>query len=76
MMPPRTPNLVQLVGQLEGLAPLPLWRKATWVFCDRCCSSVDTDLVHADGHHDADDGDFYCADCWRGRCRVSVVHAS
>jgi hypothetical protein len=24
----------------------------------------DTDLIHPDGHHYADDGDFYCADCW------------
>jgi hypothetical protein len=26
---------------------------------------VDTDLIHPDGHHYADDGDFYCADCWQ-----------
>ena len=26
--------------------------------------SVDTDLIHPDGHHYADDGDFYRADCW------------
>ena len=57
-------NLVQLVQQLELLAPRPLWREATWVFCDRCGTSVDTDLIHPDGHHCADDGDFYCADCW------------
>jgi hypothetical protein len=57
-------NLVQLVQQLEQLAPGPLWREATWVFCDRCGCSVDTDLIHPDGHHYAEDGDFYCADCW------------
>jgi hypothetical protein len=57
-------NLVQLVVHLERLAPRPLWREATWVFCDRCGTSVDTDLIHPDGHHYADDGDFYCADCW------------
>jgi hypothetical protein len=57
-------NLVQLVHQLELLAPRPLYREATWVFCDRCGCSVDTDLIHPDSHHYADDGDFYCADCW------------
>jgi hypothetical protein len=36
----------------------------TWVFCDRCACSVDTDLIHPDGHHYSDDGDFLCADCW------------
>jgi len=48
------------------MAPRPLWREATWVFCDRCGCSVDTDLIHPDGHHYADDGDFLCADCWFG----------
>lgn len=57
-------NIVQLVEQLERMAPRPLWREVTWVFCDRCGCSVDTDLIHPDGHHYADDGDFYCADCW------------
>ena len=57
-------NLVQLVQQLELMAPHPLWREATWVFCDRCGCSVDTELIHPDGHHYADDGDFYCVDCW------------
>ena len=57
-------NLVQLVQQLELMAPRPLWREATWVFCDRCWCSVDTDLIHPDGHHYSHDGDFYCADCW------------
>ncbi len=37
-------------------------RVAEWVFCDRCGSSVDTDLIHPDGHHYADDGDFSCVD--------------
>ena len=41
-----------------------LWQEATWVFCDRCGCSVDTELIHPDGHHYSDDGDFYCADCW------------
>jgi hypothetical protein len=36
------------------------------VFCDRCGCSVDTDLIHPEGHHYAADGDFYCADCWAG----------
>ena len=40
------------------------WQKATWVFCNRCGCSVDTELIHPDGHHYSDDGDFYCADCW------------
>ena len=57
-------NLVQLVQQLELLAPHPLYREATWVFCDRCGCSVDTDLIDPDGHHYAEGGDFRCADCW------------
>ncbi len=57
-------NLVQLMQQRELMAPRPLWREATWVFCDRCGTSVNTDLIHPDGHHYAEDGDFYCADCW------------
>ncbi|MGP8062718.1 MAG: hypothetical protein ACLP5O_09120 [Acidimicrobiales bacterium] len=71
-------NLAQLVQQLEQMASRPLWREASWVFCDRCGCSVDTDLMHPDGHHYADDGDFYCADCWtlgrasqRSRSRMS-----
>jgi hypothetical protein len=56
----------KLVQQLELLAPRPLWREVAWVFCDRCACSVDTDLIHPDGHHYADDSDFYCADCWAG----------
>lgn len=56
-------NLVQLVQQLELMAPRPLWREATWVFCDRCGCSVDTDLIHPAGHHYSDNGDFYCVDC-------------
>ena len=39
--------------------------QASWVFCDRCGCSVDTDLIHPDGHHYADDGDFYCVNCWQ-----------
>jgi len=57
-------NLVRLVSVLERMAPQPLWREATWVFCDRCGCSVDTGLIHQDGHHYSDDGDFYCVDCW------------
>ena len=57
-------NLVRLVSRIEDMSPHPLWREATWVFCDRCGCSVDTDLIHPDGHHYADDGDFYCSDCW------------
>jgi hypothetical protein len=57
-------NLAQLVSELQAMSTRPLWREATWVFCDRCGCSVDTDLIHPDGHHYADDGDFYCADCW------------
>jgi len=57
-------NLVQLVQKLELLAARSLWRETTWVFCDRCGTSVDTDLIHPDGHHYADDGDFYRSDCW------------
>ena len=50
--------------QLDLLAPRPLYREATWVFCDRCGTSLDTDLIHPDGHHYADDGDFLCAGYW------------
>ena len=57
-------NLVQLVDQLERMVRRPLWREATWVFCDRCGCSVDTDLIHPETHHYSDDGDFFCADCW------------
>ena len=57
-------NLRRLVHEIEGLATTPLWRPAEWVFCDRCGTSVDTVLIHPDGHHYSDDGDFYCADCW------------
>ena len=57
-------NLRRLVHEIEGLATTPLWRPSEWVFCDRCGTSVDTVLIHPDGHHYSDDGDFYCADCW------------
>lgn len=56
-------NLACLVAELQAMATTPLWREATWLFCDRCGCSVDTGLLHPDGHHYADDGDFYCADC-------------
>lgn len=57
-------NLLDLVHRIETIAPHPLWRETSWVFCDRCGCSVDTDLIHPDGHHYSDDGDFYCEDCW------------
>ena len=57
-------NLRRLVQKIEGLATTPLWRPAEWAVCDRCGTSVDTVLIHPDGHHYSDDGDFYCADCW------------
>jgi hypothetical protein len=57
-------NLAQLAGAVRDLATRPLWHEATWVFCDRCGTSVDTDLIHPEGHHYSDDGDFYCVDCW------------
>lgn len=57
-------NLAQLVSEIERLSTRPLWREITWVFCDRCTTMVDSDLIHPDGHHYSDDGDFYCADCW------------
>ena len=57
-------NLLDLLHRVEDLAPRPLWREATWAFCDRCGCSVDTDLIHPDGHRYAEDGDFYCSDCW------------
>ena len=57
-------NLRRLVHEIEGLATTPLWRAAEWVFCDRCGTSVDTVLIHPEGHHYSEDGDFYCEDCW------------
>jgi hypothetical protein len=57
-------NLAQLAGAVQDLATRPLWHEVTWVFCDYCGTSVDTDLIHPDGHHYSDEGDFYCADCW------------
>jgi hypothetical protein len=59
-------NLIRLVGEIAEMATRPLWRAAEWVFCDRCGTSVDTDLIHPEGHHFAADGDFLCADCWYG----------
>ena len=56
-------NLVWLVRRIEAMAPRPMW-EATWVLCDGCGCSVDTDTIHPDGHDYADDGDFYCADYW------------
>jgi hypothetical protein len=56
-------NLSILAGEIQRLAIRPLWREITWVFCDWCGCSVDTDLIHPDGHHYFDDGGFYCADC-------------
>ncbi len=60
-------NLIQLVQKLELLAPRSLWREVTWVFCDRCGCQVDADLIHPDGNHYAEAGDFLCADCWDAR---------
>lgn len=57
-------NLVQLVQKLELLAPRPLWREVSWVFCDCCGCSVDTDRIRPEGHHYAAGGDFYCTGCW------------
>lgn len=56
-------NLVPLIGRLETIAPRPLRREATWAFCDRCGSSLDTELIRPETHHYFDDGDFNCADC-------------
>jgi hypothetical protein len=41
-------NLAQLVSELQSMASRPLFREASWVFCDRCGTSVDTDLIHPD----------------------------
>ena len=57
-------NLRRLAYEIEAMATTPVWRPIEWVFCDRCGCSVDTDLIHPDGHHYSDDGDFYCSDCW------------
>lgn len=63
-------NLRQFVGEIADMATTSLWREASWVFCDRCGTSVDTDLIHPDGHRYSDDGDFYCVDCWDDDPRV------
>lgn len=57
-------NLVQLVRKLALLTPNPRWYEVTWVFCDRCGCSVDTELIHPGGHHYSVEADFYCSDCW------------
>lgn len=64
------PSFAQLVQQLEQMGSRPLWREASWVFCDGCRCAVDTDPIHPDGPHYADDGDFYRADCWDLRTRT------
>lgn len=56
-------NLAQLVQGIEQMAGHPLRREVSWVFRDRCGCSVDTDLIHPDSHHYAEDGDFYFAEC-------------
>ena len=57
-------NFVQLVQKLELLAPRPLWREVTCVFCDHCGCALDTDLVRPQSHHYGDDCDFLYADYW------------
>ena len=57
-------NLARLVNEVQLMRTRPLWGEATRIFCDRCGCSVDTDLIHPDGHHYAEEGDFYCTDCW------------
>jgi hypothetical protein len=57
-------NLSLLAGAIQHLVTRPLWQEATWVFCDRCRCSVDTELIPPDGHHYSDDGDFNSSDCW------------
>jgi hypothetical protein len=61
-------DLCELVDEISHMTDRPLFREASWVFCDRCGTSVDTDLIHPDGHHYNDHGDFYCADCWASEC--------
>jgi hypothetical protein len=57
-------NLRLLTHEVEAMVSEPLWTEAQWLFCDFCGTSVDTVLIHPDGHHYSDDGDFYCQDCW------------
>lgn len=57
-------NLARLAGEIERMATQPLWRPTEWIFCDDCGCAVDMELIDPDGHHYADDGDFYCVDCW------------
>lgn len=59
-------NLARLAGEIERMATKPLWQPTEWIFCDDCGTAVDFALADDDGegHHYADDGDFYCADCW------------
>jgi len=58
-------NLARLATEVAAMATRPLWDGPTWVCCDRCGTSVDTDLIHPDGHQFDSAGDFCCADCWR-----------
>lgn len=56
-------NLCQLVDEVTHIRPR-LFREVEWVFCQHCGCSVDVELIHPDGHHYDEHGDFYCADCW------------
>jgi hypothetical protein len=49
-------NLTQLVQKLELLAPWAAVAEVSWVFCDRCGCSADTDLIDPDGHRYAVSG--------------------
>ena len=57
-------NLAHLVFEIQSFATEPLWREVSWVFCDRCGTSVDSELIHPEGHRYSPAGSFYCSDCW------------
>jgi hypothetical protein len=45
------------------MVSVSLRRPAEWIFCDRCGTSVDTVLIHREGHHYSSKDDLYCDEC-------------
>ena len=62
-----TNDLRRLVAEINRMAPRPLQGSAEWYFCDRCGTSVDTDMLAWDGSNFTPDGGFYCSGCARIR---------
>jgi hypothetical protein len=56
-------NLRQLTGRIASMSTTPLWREAQWLFCNRCGTSVDTELINEDGAGYNSEGAFLCSTC-------------